>query len=161
MLSLILSPKQKSLCFAPSSSPHSKWGLDFRMVHELSSDSLRRHSFVIGWQSFFVFTWRTSPFLSGKVSTILPRGHEFLGDVSSTISTTSPTQKFLPGIDHRWRSCNWVRYSLLRRVQNISVRYWTCLHLQLAYWSSLWNTPGGNSGLTLSNKRWLGIKASR
>lgn len=35
----------------------------------------------------------------------------------------------------------------------------SCLHLQFTYWSSLLNTPGGNSGLTLSNAR-LAIKAS-
>ena len=40
----------------------------------------------------------------------------------------------------------------------VSARYWTYLHLQLEYWSSLLNTPGGSSGLTLSNTSCLVLR---
>lgn len=93
------------------------------------------------------------------VSVILSLSQEFLGELSSTTSTRSPTVRFLRGLCHFCRSCIIARYSLTHLFQNRSVMYCTCLHRLRAYKSCLLNKPGGSVGLPLSRSIWLGVRA--
>ena len=79
----------------------------------------------------FNTTLLTSPSpLLGFTSWIRPRGHEFLGELSSTTRTTSPTSKLAADLVHFCLSCKLGRYSLSHLRQNTSDRYWTCRHLR-------------------------------
>lgn len=53
------------------------------------------------------------------------------------------------------------KYSFFQRPQNCSIRYWTLLHLFVAYKSSLTNTPGGGRAtFDFIIMRWFGVKGS-
>lgn len=127
-----------------------------------SSASKSRHTLLIGLCSTLVFvltkTLRTSPLLPGRVLTMCPRTQEFLGAISSTITTRSPSRKFLLVLFHLFHCSMIGRYSLTHLLQKRSAIYCTCLHLLFEYISSLLNSPGGMTGLVFSWSRWFGVR---
>lgn len=115
-----------------------------------SAASRSRQSLLIGLCKILVLvltkTLRTRPLAPGKASTTRPISQEFLGAVSSTMTTRSPGLKFLLVLFHLFRSCISGRYSLIHLFQKRSVIYCTCFHLLREYRSLLWNSPGGRTG---------------
>lgn len=104
---------------------------------------------------------RTRPLVPGRAFTTRPIKLEFLGAVSSMMTTRSPGGNFLLGLFHLLLSCINGRYSLTHLFQKRSAMYCTCLHLLLEYRSPLWNSLGGMMGFALSRSRWLGVRGYR
>ena len=90
----------------------------------------------------FSFTRRTNPSLPGMTSITLAIGQQLLGELSSTINTTSPTAKFLHRKFHLCRCCNKGMYSRDHRLQSWSARYCTCRYLLREKVSSFLKIPG-------------------
>lgn len=106
-------------------------------------------------------TFRTRPLVPGRAFTTRPINPEFVGAVSSMMTTRFPGVNFLLGLFHLLLSFINGRYSLTHLFQKRSAMYYTCLHLLLEYRSPLWNSLGGMTGFDLSRSRWLGVRGYR
>jgi len=99
---------------------------------ELLSPQYTSANLEIGRSSWpvdvFTVTWRTSPCLSGSTPLMRPSNQRFLGWLSSTRSTMSPTSKLLWRPVHFWR-CRMVgKYSRRHLRQNWSAAYCIWAH---------------------------------
>lgn len=130
-----------------------------------SSASISRHSLLTGLSRMFALvftkTLRTRPFDPDRGYTTMPSCQEFLGAVSSTITTRSLVVKFLLGLFHLIFSCMKVKYSFIHLCQKRSDMYCTCLHLRWEYKFPFWKTPGGMTGFDFNWRRWFGVRGSR
>ena len=103
----------------------------------------------------------TKPLSSGLICTTLAILQWFRDVLSSAISTTSFTIRFLCSLHHLVLGCNVCRNSFRHLVQNTLTRYCTLRHLLRKYMSSLWKFPGGGSTiLDFMVKIWLGSKVT-
>lgn len=109
-------------------------------------------SITEGLEEGFCFLWnlcsptctltqRIKPSLSWTASTTCPNCQWFLGRLSSLMMTM--TLRLRRGKCHFCLVDMLSKYSFFQRPQNCSIRYWTLLHLFVAYTSSFTNTPGG------------------
>ena len=89
--------------------------------------SKSRQSLSIGLTATVPFTFtltrQTKPFLSGRTSTTLPRGHVLRGEFSALTRNISPKAKFLRGEVHFCLFWSKGRYSLDHRFQKMLARY--------------------------------------
>ena len=124
-----------------------------------------KHSLLTGLSKrlvlVFIFTLRTAPLESSKVSTTLPMSQKFQGEELSTNNTTSPVEQFLRGLDYFCRSWSSGRYSQVHMVQNKSAIYWTCFQRFLVHATFLLKMPGGMVGCDFNSNKLLGVRGSR
>ena len=108
------------------------------------------------------FTLRTKPSSSLSVSNTRAKDHRFLGTLSSLITTTSLTSKFLVGLCHFCLSCKECKNSFLHRDQYSLLKCWTRLQCFRKYLPVAWNTPGGGRiTLLFIVKTWFGVNSSK